>query len=149
MSSASFVPQPAENHTQLHSLMCLYLWKLTSYDTCFFLVLGTKNINEERPSETTQSSSQKSPPAEPKTPDPSLPSFALASQPTSTQSPSLNKPQSVAELAQAHISPQPQEDAKVKKEEEPNMEHFAQAAENLVASLDDDDEVIIMVCYYH
>ena len=29
------------------------------------------------------------------------------------------------------------------------MEHFAQAAENLVASLDDDDEVIIMVCYYH
>ena len=119
------------------------------YDACFFLVLGTKNINEERPSETTQSSSQKSPPAEPKTPDPSLPSFPLASQPTSTQSPSLNKPQSVAELAQAHISPQPQEDANVKKEEEPNMEHFAQAAENLVASLDDDDEVIIIVCYYH
>ena len=30
------------------------------------------------------------------------------------------------------------------------MEHFAQAAENLVASLDDDDEVIIIiVCYYH
>ena len=29
------------------------------------------------------------------------------------------------------------------------MEHFAQAAENLVASLDDDDEVIITVCYYH
>ena len=114
-----------------------------------FLVLGTKNINEERPSETTQSSSQKSPPAEPKTPDPSLPSFPLASQPTSTQSPSLNKPQSVAELAlQAHISPQPQEDANVKKEEEPNMEHFAQAAENLVASLDDDDEVIIIMCYY-
>ena len=28
------------------------------------------------------------------------------------------------------------------------MEHFAQAAENLVASLDDDDEVIIIVCYY-
>ena len=159
MSSAFFVPQPAENHTWLHSLMCLYLWKLTSYDTCFFLVLGTKNINEERPSETTQSSSQKLPPAEQKTPDPSLLSIPLASQPlssvsqsrqpTSTQSPSLNKPQSVAELAQAHISPQPQEDADVKKEEEPNMEHFAQAAENLVASLDDDDEVIIIVCYYH
>lgn len=159
-SSASFVPQSTENHTWLHSLTCLYLWKLTSYDTCFFLVLGTKNINEERPSETTQSSSQKSPPAEQKTPDPSLPSIPLASQPlssisqsrqpTSTQSPSLNKPQSVAELAlQAHISPQPQEDANVKKEEEPNMEHFAQAAENLVASLDDDDEVIIIVCYYH
>lgn len=29
------------------------------------------------------------------------------------------------------------------------MEHFAQAAENLVASLDDDDEVIIIVCDYH
>ena len=29
------------------------------------------------------------------------------------------------------------------------MEHFAQAAENLVASLDDDDEVIIIVCYYY
>ena len=29
------------------------------------------------------------------------------------------------------------------------MEHFAQAAENLVASLDDDDEVIFIVCYYH
>ena len=29
------------------------------------------------------------------------------------------------------------------------MEHFAQAAENLVASLDDDDEVIIIMCYYH
>ena len=143
--------------------MCLYLWKLTSYDTCFFLVLGTKNINEERPSETTQSSSQKSPPAEQKTPDhpiqPSLPSIPLASQPlssisqsrqpTSTQPPSLNKPQSVAELAQAHVSPQPQEDTNVKKEEEPNMEHFAQAAENLVASLDDDDEVIFIVCYYH
>ena len=142
----------------------MYLWKLTSYDTCFFLLLGTKNINEERPSETTQSSSQKSPPAEQKTPDhpiqPSLPSIPLASQPlssisqsrqpTSTQSPSLNKPQSVAELAlQAHISPQPQEDATIKKEEEPNMEHFAQAAENLVASLDDDDEVIIIVCYYY
>ena len=28
------------------------------------------------------------------------------------------------------------------------MEHFAQAAENLVASLDDDDEVIFIVCYY-
>ena len=28
------------------------------------------------------------------------------------------------------------------------MEHFAQAAENLVASLDDDDEVIIIMCYY-
>lgn len=140
----------------------MYLWKLTSYDTWFFLVLGT-NINEERPSETTQSSSQKSPPAEQKTPDhtikPSLPSIPLASQPlssisqsrqpTSTQSPSLNKPQSVAELAQAHISPQPQEDANIKKEEEPNMEHFAQAAENLVASLDDDDEVTIIVCDYH
>ena len=47
------------------------------------------------------------------------------------------------------MSPQPQEDANVKKEEEPNMEHFAQAAENLVASLDDDDEVIIIVCDYH
>lgn len=138
----------------------MYLWKLSSYDTCFFLVLGTKNISEERLSETTQSSSQKSPLAEQKTPDPSLPSIPLASQPlssisqsrqpTSTQSPPLNKPQSVAELAQAHISPQPQEDANVKKEEEPNMEHFAQAAENLVASLDDDDEeVIIIVCYYH
>ena len=31
---------------------------------------------------------------------------------------------------------------KEQKEEEPNMEHFAQAAENLVASLDDDEEVI-------
>ena len=159
MSSASFVPQPAENHTWLHSLTFLYLWKLILYDTCFFLVLGTKNINEERQSETTQSSSQKLPPAEQKTPDPSLPSIPLVSQPlssisqsrqpTSTQSPSLNKPQSVAELAQAHISPQLQEDANVKKEEEPNMEHFAQAAENLVASLDDDDEVIIIVCDYH
>lgn len=125
-----------------------------------FLVLGTKNINEERSSETTQSLSQKSPPVEQKTPDhtiykPSLPSIPPASQPlssssqsrqpTSTQSPSLNKPQSVAELAQAYsgISPQPQEDANVKKEEEPNMEHFAKAAENLVASLDDDDDEVI------
>ena len=31
---------------------------------------------------------------------------------------------------------------KERKEEEPNMEHFAQEAENLVASLDDDEEVI-------
>lgn len=31
---------------------------------------------------------------------------------------------------------------KEQKEEELNMEHFAQAAENLVASLDDDEEVI-------
>ena len=31
---------------------------------------------------------------------------------------------------------------KEQKEEEPNMEHFAQAAEILVASLDDDEEVI-------
>ncbi|CAH3157868.1 unnamed protein product [Porites evermanni] len=126
------------------------VWKEDEEDDDIFSDTGTKNINEERLSETTQSSSQKSPLAEQKTPDPSLPSIPLASQPlssisqsrqpTSTQSPPLNKPQSVAELAQAHISPQPQEDANVKKEEEPNMEHFAQAAENLVASLDDDDE---------
>ena len=50
------------------------------------------------------------------------------------------------------MSPQPQitmppalppEDTSIRKEEEPNMEHFAKAAENLVASLDDDDEEVI------
>ena len=32
-----------------------------------------------------------------------------------------------------------EQDAVTRKDEEPNMEHFAKAAENLVASLDDDD----------
>lgn len=33
-----------------------------------------------------------------------------------------------------------EQDAVIRKDEEPNMEHFAKAAENLVASLDDDDD---------
>ena len=35
-----------------------------------------------------------------------------------------------------------EQDAGSQKEDEPNMDHFAQAAENLVASLDDDEEVM-------
>lgn len=51
--------------------------------------------------------------------------------------------------SQTRVSPQPhvtmppaepQEETSIRKDEEPNMEHFAKAAENLVASLDDDDE---------
>lgn len=46
-----------------------------------------------------------------------------------------------------------EQDAVIRKDEEPNMEHFAKAAENLVASLDDDaddddeeeEEVILCV----
>ena len=37
-------------------------------------------------------------------------------------------------------SPSLEQDTVVRKDEEPNMEHFAKAAENLVASLDDDDD---------
>jgi len=45
-------------------------------------------------------------------------------------------------------SPSLEQDTGVRKDEEPNMEHFAKAAENLVASLDDDDdeEVILWFC---
>lgn len=35
---------------------------------------------------------------------------------------------------------EPREGTSIRKDEEPNMEHFAKAAENLVASLEDDDE---------
>lgn len=60
-----------------------------------------------------------------------------------------NKPQSVEVAPELRTSPQPrttmpstalEQDAVIRKDEEPNMEHFAKAAENLVASLDDDDD---------
>ena len=73
-----------------------------------------------------------------------------------------NKPQSVEVSPQLRTSPEPlttmpsttlEQDAVIRKDEEPNMEHFAKAAENLVASLDDDaddddeeeEEVILCV----
>ena len=75
-----------------------------------------------------------------------------------------NKPQSVEVSPQLRTSPEPlttmpstalEQDAVIRKDEEPNMEHFAKAAENLVASLDDDaddddeeeEEVILCVFF--
>ena len=135
--------------------------KIKSILNC--LVLGTKTVSEERSTETSQPPAQKSPTTEQALNNlkkPSSTSASSSSQPHSstslnrqsspTQASVPNKPQSVSELAQAHLPPQPhvtmppvapQEDASVRKEEEPNMEHFAKAAENLVASLDDDEVI--------
>lgn len=64
---------------------------------------------------------------------------------------------SVESSSQAHVSPQPhitmpspslEQDTGVRKDEEPNMEHFAKAAENLVASLDDDDDEEVIFFFF-
>ncbi|XP_058959916.2 GRB10-interacting GYF protein 2 isoform X2 [Pocillopora verrucosa] len=120
---------------------------------------GTRPVSEGKPPETLEQ--QKPPAAKPPSthqttdtckPSPSTttspppsPSHSSTSQqrtPNSTPSNAPNKP--FAHVPpQAHIttsSTMLEQAAGSLKEEEPNMDHFAQAAENLVASLDDDEE---------
>ena len=132
------------------------------YDWPLYLswVLGTRPVSEGKPPETLE---QQKPPATkpPSThqttdtckPSPSTttspppsPSHSSTSQqrtPNSTPSNAPNKP--FAHVPpQAHIATSSttlEQAAGSLKEDEPNMDHFAQAAENLVASLDDDEEV--------
>lgn len=134
-----------------------------------YFVLGTRSTSEGRPTETSQPQppTSKSPTTD-QAPDslkkPS--STAISSSPSpphtsttqnrplnSTQSHTAGKPMSAEPSSHAQISPQShitmpsaalQQDVGMRKDEEPNMEHFAQAAENLVASLDDDEEVHVI-----
>lgn len=131
------------------------------------LFLGTRTTSEGKPTEMPQSQLpvSKSPSTDEAPDSLKKPSSSSISSPpsppqtstsqnrplNSTQSNAPNKPLSVEPSSQAHISPQPhitipstalEQDVGIRKDEEPNMEHFAKAAENLVASLDDDEEVI-------
>lgn len=145
------------------------VYKKRTSSTFFYnidiLFLGTRNTSEEKPTETPQSQPPASqPPSTDETSDsikkpspssisssPSPPQTSTSQNrpPNSTQSNAPSKPLPAEPSSQAHVSPQPQitmpspsleQDTTVRKDEEPNMEHFAKAAENLVASLDDDDD---------
>ena len=126
------------------------------------LTLGTTTTSDERPSETSptdQAPNNLNTPSSTSVSSPSQPhsTTSLNRQSTTTQSIAPSKPLSVVSEppGQTRVSPQPhvtmppvapREEMSSRKDEEPNMEHFAKAAENLVASLDDeeDEEEVIL-----
>ena len=163
-----------------HVFLCHGQWvqkiQSNSINNIGILFLGTRNTDEGKPTETPHSQppvsqppltdeasdslKKPSPSSISSSPSPPQTSTSQNRPPNSTQSNAPTKPLSAEPSPQAHVLPQPritmpspslQQDTVVRKDEEPNMEHFAKAAENLVASLDDDDgddeEVISCVLF--
>lgn len=121
-------------------------------DDNLFSDTGSSNFSEFKTSDptVTQSPSSEQEPENIKRSSP--PSVSPSSQPYTVQQQTSPTQSTTATESQPEISEptpmrhppdgeaMPPVSQKEQKEEEPNMEHFAQAAENLVASLDDDEE---------